>query len=104
MHAFSFEWPYVSFQGLKQNFFFTLNAFDPILIHRIELEKEEFAIKNHFKVLATVITTTNDLFVLSKAKDNYTVCMFDLDYSNKLEQKRKTDIFKKEIIMTYTAE
>ena len=99
MHAFSFEWPYVSFSGLKQNCIFLLNAFDPMLIHRIELEEEDYASKNHYKVLATVITTTNDLFVLSKASDTFFVSLYDLDYSNELEQKRNKDIFRKEVIM-----
>ena len=68
MHAFSFEWPYVSFSGLKPHYLFLLNVFYPVLIHRCELEPAE---THHFKVCATVITTTNDLFVLSRKDKKY---------------------------------
>ena len=76
-----------------RNFIFLLNAFEPNLIHRIELVKEKETRKNHFKILGTVITTTNDLFILSKTvdsegSDTYEVCKYDLDKSNQLERKR----------------
>jgi len=40
MKAYSFEWPYVSFSGLKNNYIFLLNAFDNTIIHRIQIEDD----------------------------------------------------------------
>ena len=63
MKGYSFEWPYVSFSGIINNHVFLLNAYDKTIIHRIQIAEDN---KNaHFKCLATFVTTTKDLFILT---------------------------------------
>jgi hypothetical protein len=85
MKAYSFEWPYVCFSGIKNNYLFILNVFDSKTIHRVQLNEDDEFENSHFKVLATCITTTNDLYVLSHCTGKYQIRHLDLDESNQLE-------------------
>lgn len=84
MTAYSFAWPYVCFSGMINNYIFVLNVYDNTILHRIQLSEPD----HHFKVLATCITSTNDLYVLAKSSKQYTVFHLDLDESNQLEHTR----------------
>jgi hypothetical protein len=40
MKAYSFQWPYVCFSGLKCNYLFILNVYDNKIIHRVQLRED----------------------------------------------------------------
>ena len=44
-YAYSFEWPYVSLVAMKPNIVILLNAFDPVMIHRIEMKAIEESVE-----------------------------------------------------------
>ena len=51
----------------------------------MEIAEEKYSRVNHLKVLSTMITTTNDLFVLIQVGKTYTVFLYDLDSCNIFE-------------------
>jgi hypothetical protein len=95
--------------GIKNNYLFVLNVHEINKIHRIQL-KDEYnydKIENYnnvgkFKVLATCITTTLDLFILSKDEQAYQVLHIDLDKNHRLERSVKIDhMFNHKIIFEF---
>ena len=100
MKAFSFEWPYVSFSGIINNHVFLLNAYDKTIIHRIQIAEDQQ--NAHFKCLATVVTTTKDLFILTLKNDLYQILKYDLDESNQSEHGDSSNkMFKQMLVMEY---
>lgn len=79
MQAISVKWPYIAYSGIEKKFLNVFNLFDKNSMHRIKIHEKSM-------VIATYITETNDLFVLSQINDLYKLQFIDLDASNKWEQ------------------
>ena len=81
--AYSHCWPYVAFSGIKQNALFIVSAFNQDHIHRVRIKKIEPG--SNFYIMATMITNSLDLMIITKENDTYTLYKINLDNCNHFE-------------------
>ena len=107
MKAFDHNWPFVSFTGFKDNVVFLVNAFEKEHIHRIQIVDDETCENTRFQILATKMTESHDLMIMSysQQKGKYQIFQVDLDKANRLNRDNgggDADYFKPEMICEYT--
>ena len=73
--CFSFKWPYVCFESIISNHIMIINCEDHDVIHNVEIGA------NVDKFIDTFITEQNELFVMTRKKDDYMLFKINLDLS-----------------------